>query len=273
MAEHDTGTEATGIASEDFQYTFSGKHPAKYGNNIMNKITRKVQQIVESTGLGEWDVLDPFGGVGGIFDLHRLSFDYDAGDLDFKITCIEIEPEWADMAFNHPHRRSHDQVLIGDAMMLMNHPSMFKAFDLVIVSPTYGNRMADNHTPSPEDTSTRNTYRHTLGRPLSQGSSASMQWGAEYRAFHESAWQKVWHCLRPGGWFLLNVKDHIRAGEKQPVSVWHKNICTHMNFQLVDTLNVQVGGLRQGANHEARVDAEQVYVFRRPVPSEIGELP
>ena len=27
--------------------------------------------------------------------------------------------------------------------------------------------------------------------------------------------------LQPGGRFVLNIKDHIRAGKLQPVTAWH----------------------------------------------------
>ena len=122
--------------------------------------------------------------------------------------------------------------------------------------------MADHHDA--KDDSKRNTYRHTLGRELTPGSSAEMQWGPEYRRFHQLAWAEVYDLLVPGGYFLLNVKDHIRKGVKQPVSAWHKAACLKAGFQQLDHLLISVTGNRQGENGQVRVDAENLYVMQKP---------
>ena len=49
-----------------------------------------------------------------------------------------------------------------------------------------------------------------------------MQWGDAYRSFHVKAWREAWRVLRPGGRFVLNIKDHIRNGERMPVTDWHE---------------------------------------------------
>lgn len=254
MATDDAGREATGITV---------KHPAKYSKSVMNTITREVQRLVNAGDLGEWHVLDPFGGVGGIFDLHIMEGDYEPAELTFKITCVEIEEEWADTAKRHQRfRDKHDQVFCLNFFDYAARLSVQETFDLVVVSPTYGNRMADHHEA--KDDSKRNTYRHTLGRPLTPGSSAEMQWGPDYRMFHALANQRVFNLLRPGGYFFLNVKDHIRKGEKQPVAAWHKSICTTIGFTPLLSWQCAVGGNRHGENHEVRVDSEQIYLFQKP---------
>lgn len=258
MATDESTNEARGDATGTLV-----KHPAKYSKSVINLIHREVQRIVNNGDLGEWHVLDPFGGIGGIFDLHLMERDYEPGELTFKITNIEIEQEWAEAARCHQrYRGAHDSALHIDFFDYANHPSVQETFDLVIVSPTYGNRMADHHEA--RDDSKRNTYRHTLGRELTRGSSAGMQWGPEYRIFHHDAWEMVYKLLRPGGYFLLNVKDHIRQGVKQPVAAWHKATCENEGFQLRLSFECPVGGNRQGENHEVRVDHEKVYLFQRP---------
>ena len=50
-------------------------------------------------------------------------------------------------------------------------------FDMVVTSPTYGNRMADHHNA--KDGRRRITYTHNLGRTLTPGNSGAMQWGED----------------------------------------------------------------------------------------------
>jgi hypothetical protein len=251
------------------------KHPAKYSKSVWLTIFRDVAKLVvmhpEKT---DWHVLDPFGGVGGIFDLHSMEWDFDAGQLVFHITSVEIEEEWSGVASGHPRYRPHtsDRSLAMDFFDFAIHPANREAFDLVVTSPTYGNRMADHHTPSPEDTSERNTYRHKLGRPLTEGSSASLQWGDEYREFHRAAWDEIFDLLEPGGYFILNVKDHIRKKTKQPVAAWHRAYCGSIGFNLITDSQVAVRGNRQGENGEVRVDHEHVFLFQKPFSVSIDNI-
>lgn len=256
------------MGSDDTRGTTLGDkpvaHPAKYSRSVINSIMHEVQLIVDQyEDKTDWKILDPFAGVGGIFDLHTLEGDYDAGDLYLLISAVEIEHEWAEQAALHPrYRPGYDHVYPMDLFDWVMHPSLMESFDIVITSPAYGNRMADHHEA--KDDSVRNTYRHKLGRPLTQGSSAGMQWGDEYREFHRDAWQSMWGVLEPGGWFILNVKDHIRSGEKQPVSLWHKKTCESIGFKPYRTVQPGVRGNRQGENGEVRVDHENIYIFQKP---------
>ena len=106
-------------------------------------------------------------------------------------------------------------------------------FDAICTSPTYGNRMADHHNA--RDASPRHTYRHVLGRPLTRGNSGALQWGdgiagEEYRALHVAVWTECRRVLKPGGIFVLNVKDHIRGGVLQEVTKWHSVALLMLGF-------------------------------------------
>lgn len=188
-------------------------------------------------------VLDPFAGTGKIHVLR---------DHGYNTHGMEIEPEWAHMS---PHTQ------VGDAR---NMPFMDEYFDAVVTSPTYGNRMADHHTPSPNDTSRRNTYRHALGRPLTSGNSGAMQWGDEYRTLHTIVASEIYRVLRPGGIFILNMKNHIRKGEVQRVVEWWDQMVQGLGFLTVDAQAVPLRGNRFGANGEKRVDDEWVLVYEVP---------
>jgi hypothetical protein len=188
-------------------------------------------------------VLDPFAGTGKIHELKNC--------ITFG---VELEPEWALM---------HPRTYVGDATKLPDHFN--DAFHMVITSPCYANRMADHHTPSPSDTSKRFTYTHMLGRKLSAGSTANMQWGEEYRFIHTQAWIAVRRVLCPGGWFVLNVRDHIRKKMLVPVSAWHLETVLRLGFEQLDSWYIETPGMRFGANSDKRVDGEHVFLFRNPI--------
>lgn len=130
---------------------------------------------------------------------------------------------------------------------------------------TYGNRMADHHDA--KDDSKRITYRHKLGRPLHERNTGQMQWGGEYMLMHRLAWIEVWRVLTPGGWFVLNIRDHIRDGKRVPVCDWHVLTAKSIGFELRNEQEVKTRGMRFGANRDLRLDHEMVYTFIKPNPN------
>jgi tRNA G10 N-methylase Trm11 len=187
-------------------------------------------------------VLDPFAGTGR---LHQLDH--------YRTIGLEIEPEWAEL---------HSATMVGDATEL---PLADAVVDAVVTSPTYGNRMADHHEA--RDGSYRRTYRHALGRPLAQGNSGSLQWGDRYRDLHEHAWSEVRRVLRPGGFLLLNVKDHQRCGRRVEVCVWHLAVLERLGFTLTATVEVETNGFRYGANRAVRYPEMLFLLTASPTPA------
>lgn len=206
------------------------KHPARYSASILEVLGRWIEPGQR--------VLDQFAGTGLI---HKI---------DAETWGIELEPEWASL---------HPRTINGNALAL---PFRDGSFDVVATSPTYGNRMADHHEA--KDDTRRITYRHTLGRALHPDNSGQLQWGPKYRDFHERAWGEVWRVLKPGGAFILNVKDHIRSGEVMPVCDWHIEACKALGFTVARLARPDVPGMRFGQNAEARIETELVALFRRP---------
>ena len=124
---------------------------------------------------------------------------------------------------------------------------------------TYGNRMSDHHDA--KDASKRRTYTHTLGRKLHQDNSGALDWGPQYRAFHVAAWTEARRVLQAGGAFVLNIKDHIRGGQVQPVTQWHIDALTGLGFRLLRHEHVPTPSMRYGANADKRVEYESVILF------------
>lgn len=185
-------------------------------------------------------ILDPFAGKGNVFKLG-------AWLPGVEIHGVEIEPEWASC---------DARVTQGNALHL---PWPAGAFDAIVTSPCYGNRMADHHRAC--DASRRRTYTHMLGHDLHPQNAGRLHWGTLYQNFHRRAWTEARRVLAPDARFILNCKDHIRAGHVIPVTAWHVATLQSLGFHLVEERRVTCPGMRYGANHSARVDYESVLLF------------
>lgn len=219
------------------------KHPAKFNDPVIGAIRTMVHEYGRD-GI----YLDPFGGVGGIHDALA-----GMNDPRTETWAVELEPEWAEQS------ALKGQTWCAD--FLAWEPPPYRRIMGIVTSPTYGNRMADHHDA--KDGSKRITYRHTLGRELSDNNSGGMQWGVEYRAFHIKAWMKAAEILPQHGVLVLNVKDHMRKGERVKVCAWHVNTLRTVGFQLLDAEPVPVKGMGYGANGQERIGHEMVYVFKK----------
>ena len=206
-------------------------HPAKYTDILLPVMAGMLR--------GRRRILDPFGGTGKVFLLeHWLG----AG---VEIQAVELEPEFAAV---------NPRTKVGNALAL---PWPDGYFDAVNTSPTYGNRMAD----CLQDNWQRISYTDRLGRKLSPDNSGAMQWGPKYRAFHVAAWTEARRVLQVGGAFVLNIKNHIRAGKVQPVTEWHIEALTALGFRLQRHERVPTPSMRYGANSDKRVEYESVILF------------
>lgn len=216
-------------------------HPATFSPEILKQIKYMLSITVDPGAL----VLDPFAGVGNIHQLRPL----------YRTWGIEIEKEWADASKYTLHR---------DSTQLASYyaSSMVEA---VATSCTYGNRMADCHVPGPADKSKRITYTHQLGHALQPNNSGKMQFGREYKTLHIKVWEQVHQILPHDAPFILNVKDHIRAGKVIPVSEWHRMVIEEIGFGLAHWVRIPVGSMRFGANGDLRVPYENLYLFLKGI--------
>ena len=209
-------------------------HPATYTDALLSSFVRMLR--------GSKRILDPFGGLGGVF---KLSYWLP----DAQIEAVEIEPEWASQ---------HPKTTLGNALAL---PWPAGYFDAICTSPTYGNRMADKWLRRGKWAGTVITYTELMGRQLHNDNSGTMEWGPKYRNFHVAAWTEARRVLELRGVFVLNIKDHIRGGKRQRVTDWHIEALEALGFRMTDHEKIDCPGMRWGANGSARVDYESVIRF------------
>lgn len=236
-------------------------HPSKFSPNVLTVMRHALNQ---HEPLRHCNVLDPFGGVGGVHEL--------GNEFGCRTTwCIEIEQEWAYQSFDK------GWTYCGDFFNFTAKWSNFcrqtgfdgidfelspELFDVIATSPTYGNRMADHHNA--RDLSTRITYKHKLGRDLTPGNSGSLHYGPEYKAFHIRAYSRFRELLVPGGLVMLNVSDFIRDSKVVQASKWHHDRMLQLEFEHLKTYQIPTQRMGMGANRDARVDGEQLHVYRAP---------
>jgi SAM-dependent methyltransferase len=211
-------------------------HPAVYSRPVL----RVIRELLGGDSERYKRVLDPFAGTGRIHDLREYGF---------ETIGIELEKEWADLS---------EFTKQGTALKTGLRKG---SVDAVATSPTYGNRLADSYEATDPDR--RHSYHFDLGRKPSEGSSAVMPWGDEYRAFHVKAWEEAVRVLKSNGRFILNIKDHIRDGEWQDVAAWHVSTIMALGFTMAAVRPVSTKGVPSGANAEVRSEAELVFAFDR----------
>lgn len=221
----------------------SPKHPAPFRDDHI-QVAREMLD-----GRGVQTILDPFAGIGRVHGLRRYGY---------ETYGVEKEPEWA--------VQGAPWTVVGNVLELREviaaqafYPRFPITFDACVTSPSFGNRMADNFDA--KDGSRRHTYRHYLGRPIEGESSAVLQWGKKYRAFHVNAWAEVTEVVER--FFILNIKDHIRAGRRQPVTQWHIDCLHSLGWEMVEHRRIEAPGQRHGENHALRVPDESMILFER----------
>ena len=217
------------------------EHPAPFSDPILDEAAAGLKE----TGV-TGTVLDPFAGTGKV---HQLRDRVD----DIDTIGVEIEPEWA---------AKHPDTIQGNALELTATIEP-ESVDAIVTSPTYGNRMADHHNA--RDDSTRLTYKHTLGHDLHDDNSGQMQWGDEYRRFHQTAWAEAVAVLKVGGVLELNIKNHVRDGVVQRVAEWHMNTLFKLGMDIDQLRAVPTRGLKAG-DQAGSAEDEYVIVFRKVEP-------
>lgn len=216
------------------------KHPAVYTDSFIPIFAKHLN--------GFSNVYDPFGGTGKIALIKEHGF-------NGEIYCSEIEPEWTNQY------DGVDYWFICDSAKTSFIKNEF--FEAICTSPTYGNRMADHFEA--KDSSKRITYRHGLGRKLTDGNTGKQQWGNSYKNKHIEIYNELFRVLKPEGTFILNISDHIRAGKIIEVSKWHKEALESIGFNLIESISVPTRRMGFGENSHLRVQNENIFIFKKVI--------
>lgn len=242
----------------DFQYDW---HPATYSKPILQLFEAIIFERLDHTPFRQSvKVLDPFAGTGKIHTLARE---------DVETTGVEIQEQYVHPElFGIEDWKPNPNTVLGDATAMAQ--SWTGYFDMVMTSPTYGNRFSDRHHA--KDASKRRSYTHDLrrmtGNPtLELHPTNTGRYGfhtRQYKDLHRKAWQEVWRVLKPGGWFVLNVSDIIKNNEVVEVAQWHHDVATEIGFDTRKVLPVETRRLRYGRNASARAAYEMIYVLEKP---------
>lgn len=228
-------------ARSDTSWAEPPGHPAKFSKELLPVIADALK--------GYYRVLDPMAGVGTLAKYLYSRTPYPE-PAEHEVWSNELELEWA--------QQCPTPCSAMDARNMLRFRD--GEFDAVATSPAYGNRMADRYAGDAKG-SRRHTYRTSLGRELTLGNGAALQWGDAYRELHEAIWRECVRVLRPGGRMVVNVKDHIRDGQRQYVSSWHFATLMWLGLTCISQEEVPCPGQRHGANGDLRVDNEYVLVF------------
>lgn len=222
-------------------------HYARYSPAIINAIEPRIGKSKE--------ILDPMAGT-----LERLAVLEQPERGWHQVWGVELEPEWVD---GYPHPR----LLQGDARAL---PFPAERFDVICVSPSYGNRDADR-TGEWWDNPDRRTYAAALGRNPSDGSLCVPFRSSGYRSGHALAWADAVRVLRPGGLFVIVLKNFVGDGVVNRMSQWHREVLRDgLALREVDDTSVHAVGRRFGANAGLRAESvDKIYVYTRPPGADV----
>lgn len=231
-------------------------HPAKYSEAILTHLKSIVYEYWRNH-TREYDIiqiLDPFAGTGRIHELATPSM--------YETFGVEIEKPWADL---------HPQTWHGDATFM--HWLATGRFDMIVTSPTYGNRFSDKHTPSDKEAKKwiRRSYSYDIramtGDPnynLHSNNTGALRFSSRtYEILHEKSYDECLRVLTHDGWFVLNVSDFIKDHKVQPVAAWHRDLLIDRGLRVIREIDVETPRMRMGRNEKARVAYEKIYVMGR----------
>ena len=212
-------------------------------------LPKTIEAIEERIGHSKM-ILDPMAGT-----LQRLSILEEPNRGYHLVHGVEYEQAWVD-GYKHP------RLIQGDAR---NLPFNNGTFDVIIVSPSYGNRDSDK-TGDWWDNADRKTYAAGLGKNPTKGSLCVPFEFPEYKIGHTLAWCEAVRVLKVGGLFVINLKNHIKKGQIIRVSQWHREVLRDkIGLKEVDDTSIPTRGRLSGENYDVRAEnVEKIYIFTKP---------
>ena len=236
------------------------KHPAPFADVFLDFVRGHMNEHAPRA----LALLDPMAGTCKLHVLqghHETELRHDGYDV--YTVCSELEPEWAQRSpteWGETHTGLHAFHALSAGPM---RPLGYQRW--IVTSPVWGNRMADHHDA--KDDSERLTYRHRLGRPLSQGSSCSLAWGEDYQAWHRAFLDRAFESSFAGERMIIEIGDHLRTLNgrtlRAQVTAWWIKAGIAAGWHLDEAKRLPVGRLRNGANYDVRIPYIHALVFVR----------
>lgn len=230
-------------------------HPAKFSPQILDAL----RPIIENLGL---HVHDPFAGTG-----ERLGALCDRVGVPFSGT--ELEPEYIVDPRVKPGNSTKP-----DAYPWHCWPGQDIRDCVVVTSPVYPNGMTDHFEA--KDGSRRHTYRQGLAAIRGSDRPLHVDNMGRYGNAHRRSWASqaahfdiAHRCVT---WWpqlaVVNVKDVKATRYEVPVvGLWRALLDEH-GYRIVEQVDVDCPGHRDGANGDLRADHEAVLVAERSRPLE-----
>jgi len=278
-AEWARKTDRLDVKQSDFKLT-SGIDPTEFFNRMRRlhpaTFPVRAQKLMAdiANNLGVTDVLDIFGGIGNIGGMKKYGY-------KGKISANEIEPKWGGVStIVEQKRRGVDISTIGDSRHLKNKDNSVQA---IFTSPTYGNLMGLK-SPSKKD-----SYQAFAGGKLEKGNTGGEVWGPKYEQLHREVYDEAFRVVRPGGYFVLNMKDKPITATSQKnrwipkkgstvfvednimkATDWHVKALEDAGFKTVDRMtfdepNIIKGSGTQKFGRKFSVGYEDVVVLQKPL--------
>lgn len=256
-------------------------HPAKFSDSILNTISVLARQY----DLAEVpDVLDPFVGTGKIYQVFPQAVGLELmpkwAAADKRTRCgnvlnirgvfrrrrfrlVVTSPCYGNRYSDHHNNQDSCKKCQGTA-----HEDWWVEVDKN--DPNWEWVWFDENSPKCKackgtGRSLRHSYFHYYGPDgwIAKDNAGQMPWGPKYRDFHIHAWRAIADQMTDEADIILNVSDHYKDFERQPVERFHLDTLANLGFKKIATRRVKTPRHKHGQNYKARVASEGVFLLHR----------
>ena len=236
--------------------------PADVSSHIAKANVFLVQSIIEYVSELDQTIMDVMAGTGTIIV---------ASLIGRKVICIEISSYFTDLINKAidkldilaPGLKEQITVLNAPCQQILPLPGVANH---IIFSPPYASIMKKG------DATDKLTFEKMKGakfqeysnHPLNLGTMNDFIWGHEM----EKVYAKCYETLKPGGTLSIIVKDHMKQGERIPLSMAAYKACERVGFTEKDWFKWKAPGSVYTHIYRAKgmevVDDEDILILQKP---------
>jgi len=250
----------------------SWAHPAKLHLHL-------AQWLVERYTAPGDTIIDPMGGIGSTLLALLVQRD---------VVLYDVERRWLTLAVENARRIQRAAGVFAGHATIRRHDARTPwpdQADHILCSPPYGCAMGTTPTAKRRLPAHRlqryggrwHQIQHCLQRgawgayTLHYGQSEGQighYRGARYWQAMAQIYAQAYQALRPNGYFMLVIKDHVRDGKRVETAALTTNLCNNFGFVLIEHQQRQVWPLslwqrRRREQGKLVIEVEDVLVFRR----------